>query len=83
MAYVYKPNDIRITFDSSINASLVTSGFFDDNIPWKPVILPATGVLEVKYRGFLFGHLKKAIGLINTLPQSSSKYVTSRVMSEF
>lgn len=78
-AYIYKPNDIRITFDSNINASLITSGLFDDNAAWKPIMQPGVGVLEVKYNGFLFGHLKKAIESIDYLPTSSSKYANSRI----
>lgn len=83
LAYVYTPNDIRITFDSNINASLITSGFFDQSLAWIPIMKPGIGVLEVKYNGFLLGHLKKAIELIDTLPTSSSKYANSRVTCDF
>lgn len=83
LAYIYKPNDIRITFDSNINASLITSGLFDENAAWKPIMKPGIGVLEVKYRGFLFGHLKKAIESIDLLPNSNSKYAISRISSGF
>lgn len=83
LAYVYKPNDIRINFDSNISASLVTSGLFDQDVAWKPIMKPGVGVLEVKYRGILFGHLKKAIESIDSLPSSSSKYAISRISSGF
>ena len=83
LAYIYSPNDIRITFDSNISASLITSGLFDENAAWKPVMQPGVGVLEVKYRGLLFGHLKKAIESIDSLPNASSKYVISRISSGF
>lgn len=83
LAYIYTPNDTRITFDSNINASMITSGFFDENAAWKPVTQPGVGVLEVKYRGFLFGHLKKAVELIDSMPNSSSKYAISRISHGF
>jgi len=79
LAYTYTPNDIRITFDSNINASLITSSLFDQNAAWKPILQPGIGVLEVKYNGFLFGHLKKVIELIDYLSTSSSKYANSRI----
>lgn len=83
LAYVYTPNDIRITFDSNINASLITSGLFDQNVAWKPIMEPGIGVLEVKYNGFLFGHLRKAIESLDSMSTSSSKYANSRIACDF
>lgn len=79
LAYVYTTNDIRITFDTNIKSSIITSVFFDQNVAWKPIMRPGIGVLEVKYNGFLFGHLKKAIESIDSLATSSSKYASSRI----
>lgn len=83
LAYMYMPNDIRITFDSNIKASRITSGLFDQNVAWQPVMEPGVGVLEVKYNGFLFSHLKQTIEDIDSLPASSSKYANSRLVSAF
>lgn len=83
LAYVYTTNDIRITFDSNIKASLITSAFFDQNIAWQPIMQSGLGVLEIKYNDFLFGHLKKAIELIDSLSTSSSKYANSRIKCNF
>ena len=83
IAYVYTPTDIRITYDSNINSSLITSGFFDQNIAWIPILQPEIGVLEVKYNDFLFGHLKKALESVDILSTSSSKYANSRLVSDF
>lgn len=79
VAYLYTPNDTRITFDSNINASIISSGFFEKDAARKPIMEPGIGVLEVKYNGFLFGHLKKALEAIDTLTTSSSKYANSRI----
>lgn len=83
LAYTYTPNDVRITFDSNINSSRITSGLFDPNAAWQPVMSPGIGVLEVKYNGFLFDHLKKIIEAIDSLPTSNSKYANSRLYSGF
>ena len=83
LAYTYLPNDVRITFDSSITSSPITSGLFDSNAAWQPVMPPGIGVLEVKYNEFLFEYLKKAIEEVDSLPTSNSKYANSRLFSDF
>lgn len=83
LAYAYMPNKIRITFDYNIKSSSITSGLFEQNLPWNPVMPPGIGVLEVKYNGFLFSHLQTAIEKLDLLPTSSSKYANSRLISNF
>lgn len=83
IAYVYNPNDVRITFDNNIKASLITSSFFSQNVSWVPIMKPDMGVLEVKYNGFLFGHLKRTIESIDSLATSNSKYANSRIICDF
>lgn len=82
-AYIYSSNNIRITFDSNLRASLITSAFFDDNVAWQHIMEPGLGILEVKYNGFLLGHLKKAIESIDSLSTASSKYARSRISCDF
>lgn len=83
MAYVYLPNNTRITFDSNVYSSSVVSAFFNSKVPGQPVLFPGIGVLEVKYNGFLFGHLRKTLDDIDSLALSNSKYAIGRLVSHF
>ena len=52
MAFVFKENDTRITFDSNISASKLTGRFLEEYAGCFPVIHPGCVVMEVKYNNF-------------------------------
>lgn len=78
--YYYMTNNIRITFDSEVRGSCFTSNFFEKNLSFEPCTSSNMGVLEVKYDGFLFSHLKSALESIDALATSNSKYVQARLL---
>lgn len=58
MAFVFKENDTRITFDSNISASKLTGRFLEEYAGCFPVIHPGCVVMEVKYNNFLLAYIK-------------------------
>lgn len=75
IAFMDKTNNIRITFDSKIEASRNVQSFFDNHISYAPV---HDDVLEVKYDGFLLQHFKQVLDIANSTEISVSKYAMSR-----
>lgn len=82
-AYLYLPNNTRITFDSEVTSSAVSSSFFNSHICGQPVLPCGIGVLEVKYNGFILGHLRKCLDSIDSNMSSNSKYAIGRLASHF
>lgn len=80
IAYEYPVSNVRICFDSNINASLTPFNFFNENCGLIPIISPDMRVLEVKYDDFLPMMIKEILSSIDELPQSNSKYVNARML---
>lgn len=78
-AYTAEPNHIRITLDSQISTSRDVR-LFAEKIPLRPVLPCDQGVLEVKYNGFLFAHVRQLLRQCDRLPTANSKYVLSRTV---
>lgn len=79
-AFLYPANNIRITFDTQIEASADRWSLFEER-PCLRMVLPAdVGVLEVKYDGFLFSFMKEILESVNALPMANSKYVQARLL---
>ena len=76
-AYVFPAGDVRITFDTGAGATASGWDIFDPHPPFTPLIPSGTGVLEVKYTGFLPGFIK-AITESGRLAAANSKYVQAR-----
>ena len=76
-AYVFPAGDVRITFDTGSRATASAWDIFDPEPPYTPLIPSGTGVLEVKYTGFLPSFIK---GIVETgrLSTANSKYVQAR-----
>ena len=74
MAFVFKENNIRITFDSHISASKVTGRLFDEHSGCFPVMHPDSVVLEVKYNNFLLSYVKDVLRVSNKSEISVSKF---------
>ncbi len=74
--FVYKENNVRITFDMNIAGSSDISTFLLEEPYLKRVIPDGMMVLEVKYEGSLPEYVKKSIAEISQLKKGSySKYV--------
>ncbi|MCQ4637263.1 polyphosphate polymerase domain-containing protein [Anaerovorax odorimutans] len=78
-AFIHETNRIRITFDQKVRGSDSNLNLFSENLNLYPLMPEDTGVLEVKYDGFLMSYIKDALALIDQLPQSNSKYVLGRL----
>jgi hypothetical protein len=77
-AYTAPGNDIRITFDTNIQASYDFSKLFSLKVNYTPLIAKDYGVLEVKYNGFLYTYLQNLLRCLDMLPSAMSKYVLAR-----
>ena len=80
-AFMLNANDIRITFDSCIEASESNFDLFSDNIALYPAADPCVVVLEVKYNGFILSYISNTVSEANKSPISFSKYYMSRKYS--
>ena len=77
-AFQYPVNDVRITFDHHIKGSVNPYGLFEESPFYFPIMSDDVGVLEVKYNGFLPGHLKNLVHQVDSLEEANSKYSNSR-----
>lgn len=77
-AFYLPENDIRITFDHTIQATSFCGHFFEKKPIYYPVIHPASVVLEVKYQHFLLSYIKDALATCNKSETAISKYVLAR-----
>lgn len=78
MAFVFKENDTRITFDSNISASKLTGRFLEEYAGCFPVIHPGCVVMEVKYNNFLLAYIKNILQISNKSETAVSKYALAR-----
>jgi hypothetical protein len=76
---LYAPgNDIRVTFDTKIRASMNCGDLFSTQVNYTPLITEDQGVLEVKYDGFLYTYIQNLLSKLDTLPIAVSKYILGR-----
>ncbi len=76
--YIYPLGNVRITFDRKISSSEKLDGFFDEDLPVRPVLPLGQSLLEVKFDGFLPDSINTALQN-NTLRYTSfSKYYFCR-----
>lgn len=76
-AYVYRPGNVRVTFDCNIRTGLYHDRLFDG----KTVTVPAgagTILLEIKYDAFLPEIIEKAVRVPNRRAEAFSKYAVCR-----
>ena len=81
-AYCRSENDIRVTFDQNLRATESNFDLFDDGLILYPVAHPNEVTLEVKYRGFLYSHVKKLLNQADRMQVSNSKYCLARTISK-
>lgn len=77
-AYVYKPGNVRITFDSELKSGLFSTNFFDPNVALISPPDPLT-LIEVKYDQFIPDVIERLLQLGDTHPTAFSKYATCRI----
>ncbi|WP_346885752.1 polyphosphate polymerase domain-containing protein [Clostridium sp. UBA4395] len=78
-AYVFKPGNIRITFDSNIKSGLYSQNFFNDNLA--TIGMPARNpiVLEVKFDEFFPEIIRDIIQTKDRESSAFSKYAACRI----
>ena len=77
-AFKAKENNIRITFDSNIQATESCFDLFSPNLPQYSILSPEKTILEVKYDRFMLSYISEIISQIDRRSISSSKYCLSR-----
>lgn len=77
-AFVYEPGHIRITLDKAVSASATVDLFAPDAV-YAPILNTGEAILEVKFTGFLPGHISRLISNNGGLRQSTSKYTLCRL----
>jgi hypothetical protein len=78
-AYVSQFENVRVTFDKNVRASLMLTDLFDLKAPVASVLEPGTMVLEVKFNKYLPPFIQSALNNVNTAQRSAiSKYVLCR-----
>ena len=81
LAFIARENNIRITFDHTINAAAASLALFDPQLSLMPVMGRSQAVLEVKYNGFLLSYIKDMLGDLERSELSVSKYCMARQLS--
>lgn len=77
-AYTAPGNDIRITFDTKIQASYHCRSLFSTRVNYTPLLAEDYGVLEVKYNRFLFTYLQNILRSLDAMPTAMGKYILGR-----
>lgn len=77
-AFLYRPGNVRVTFDTELKTGLFSTGLFAPDIP---VITPGEplALLEVKYDNFIPDHVVKLLQLQSRSATAFSKYATCRI----
>lgn len=78
LAYAVPTNDIRITFDSRIEASECNFDICASHTLWYPVQPFSQAVLEVKYNHFLLQQVQLVLEPFHLVESANSKYVKGR-----
>lgn len=80
-AYVYGPGRVRVTFDKWMRASLSGADLFDSKLLFRQAMNKNETIMEVKYTGFLPGHILAMIQQSHGVRQAISKYKYCRLTS--
>ena len=77
-AFTADGNNVRVTFDSCINANEGNLDLFSSSLPLYPVMDCGKTILEIKYTHFMPGYLSGILSQIDRRSVSASKYCMSR-----
>lgn len=78
--YIWRPSNVRVTFDRNLASSEMFDHFFDRNLPVRSVMPLDMDLLEVKFDSLLPDHLRHALNIKNMATVSFSKYELCRKM---
>lgn len=78
MPFVYKNGNVRITFDTNISSSSLTSVFLQGTYPKRSIMPSGLHLLEVKYDEYLPDFIYNALQLENLQQTAFSKYYLCR-----
>lgn len=78
-AYIFKPGNVRITFDSNIRSGLYSQNFFDGNLATIGMPKASPIILEVKFDEFLPEIIKDVIQTNDRGSSAFSKYAACRI----
>ena len=77
-AFVYKPGNVRITFDMDVKTGIYSKDIFNSTLPKAPTQTHSI-ILEVKYDEFLPEIIKDIIQTNNREATTISKYASCRI----
>ena len=80
-AYVWQPNNVRITFDKNLSTGLNSVDIFDD-VGTIKVIEETQLILEIKYDSFLPDFIRSILQINSSQKYAISKYVICRKYSK-
>lgn len=78
LAFIAKENNIRVTFDHLIEATISNFDLFSPDLLMDPVMDRSQVVLEVKFNGFLLSYIKDMHRSVDSSELSVSKYAMAR-----
>ena len=79
--FVWQTGNVRVTFDRNIRSSSKISGFFDENIPFRPVLPARVNMMEVKFDELLPDFIAQILETRMLQQMAFSKYYLCRKFS--
>ena len=79
--FVYRPGNVRITFDRNIRSTKMVREFFNPKVPTIPVFLQSEVVMEIKYDEYLPDIVSRTILTTKTRERAFSKFAACRMVS--
>lgn len=80
-AFIARENNIRVTFDHTIDATASSFDLFNPHLNMTPVMDRSQAVLEIKYNRFLLSYIKDMLSDLGRSELSVSKYCMARQLS--
>ncbi len=78
--YIWKPSNVRVTFDMNLASSEMFDRFYDTKLPVRPILPDDLELIEVKFDELLPDHIRHALNIRNMRFTSFSKYELCRRM---
>ena len=79
--FVWREGNVRVTFDRNIRSSSKISGFFDEDIPCRPVLPTGVNMMEVKFDDLLPDFIAQVLETGELRQTAFSKYYLCRKFS--
>lgn len=81
-AYVYRPGNVRVTFDTSMRTGLASTDLFSSDVPTVEALSGSYVVMEVKYDAFLADIVADAVQTDARGACAISKYALCRLYGQ-